>query len=481
MTTKTPEPAIKSYFFGKGYRDLVATIKDSFNRNLQSAGKFFNAVGTGSGPMYTLKRVFYIGAGIATFVFGTAVFVAASAFHVALLLSFLALIYVLFSLLYLAERLYLSIKSFFLACPSCHAKHSIPEYLCDGCGAVHSRLIPNSYGILWHVCECGRRLPATFFLNRGRLQARCPSCHELVEREHVESKRLFIPVIGGPHSGKSAFLYSALHQYVDVAGPALGYVVSPLDAASKTVVDSAISQLNGGYVPNKTITGVPRAVNLALHRDGRLEKVLYFYDPAGETFDRSDSLIALGCNKYLSGMLLVVDPFSIPAVLAEYEGVSMKDVAGLSPGEHHVEDIIQHLLLVLESDYGLAHGATVKVPLAIVVSKIDAFNLRDLVGEPAVQKAIKASVAGVDPAAMRNRVIRQQLLDWGATAFVHTIDSRFGEVMYFASSALGRIPDSSGNPYVGEGVIEPLSWVLDASEAASAPIQFVGNKNGRSN
>lgn len=35
------EPAIKSYFFGKGYQDLINVIKESWQRNLASAGDFF--------------------------------------------------------------------------------------------------------------------------------------------------------------------------------------------------------------------------------------------------------------------------------------------------------------------------------------------------------------------------------------------------------------------------------------------------------
>src|SRR5258708_3755286 len=37
----TPEPAIKSYFFGKGYTDLAATIAESWERNLASAREHF--------------------------------------------------------------------------------------------------------------------------------------------------------------------------------------------------------------------------------------------------------------------------------------------------------------------------------------------------------------------------------------------------------------------------------------------------------
>lgn len=35
---KDPQPAKVSYFFGKGYTDLINTIKESWSKNLYSAG-----------------------------------------------------------------------------------------------------------------------------------------------------------------------------------------------------------------------------------------------------------------------------------------------------------------------------------------------------------------------------------------------------------------------------------------------------------
>ena len=39
-----PQPAKVSYFFGKGYSDLWNTIKESWSRNIHSAGDQFSLV-----------------------------------------------------------------------------------------------------------------------------------------------------------------------------------------------------------------------------------------------------------------------------------------------------------------------------------------------------------------------------------------------------------------------------------------------------
>jgi len=40
MSTPPRPPAVKSYFFGKGYTDLWATIADAWQRNLETASDY---------------------------------------------------------------------------------------------------------------------------------------------------------------------------------------------------------------------------------------------------------------------------------------------------------------------------------------------------------------------------------------------------------------------------------------------------------
>jgi hypothetical protein len=190
-------PAIRGYFFGKAFRDLRQTIQSSWRRNHGSAQTHFHR----GRSHYARKEMaekalglLFGTAGVSVMVFGTVVFLAASAVHVLVLLSLLAVVYTAFTVVYLAERGFLLLKRFFAVCPGCHTRAPLPEYFCPGCGAVHSRLIPSSYGILHHTCRCGRKLPATFFLGRGALSSRCanPRCAQAQEQPHTESRKLFV-------------------------------------------------------------------------------------------------------------------------------------------------------------------------------------------------------------------------------------------------------------------------------------------------
>src|SRR6185295_6497492 len=180
--SKVLDPAIRSYFFGKGYLDLHAVIADTWARNLASAQKELTAMRSLWPRSWTGKGLALVrGAAAASIlVFGTAFFLVASILHVALLLTFFLLVYLGFTLVYLTEWAYLTWKGFFPVCPDCHSKNPLAEYFCPKCGNVHRRLIPSSYGILYRTCKCGQKLPATFFLQRGNLAAACPDCKRML-------------------------------------------------------------------------------------------------------------------------------------------------------------------------------------------------------------------------------------------------------------------------------------------------------------
>jgi hypothetical protein len=463
--TATPEPAIKSYFFGKGYRDLRATIVESWRRNLTSAQEHFSAARKSLSADEKPMALIWGTAGVSVVIFGTAFFAAASAVHVTVLAAFFLAIYLGFSLVYLAERGYLAWKGFFSVCPACHSKRPLPEYFCGRCGEVHRRLIPSDYGILHHTCRCGERLPATFFLQRGKLQSRCPECQALLARDHTETRKTFIPVVGGPAVGKSAFLFAATRGLVERAAPAAGLTPQFLDAAVEGDFRRIWQGADLGTAPDKTQAKLPRAYNLRLSRPGATPRLLYFYDPAGEAFDATDELILHKYQDYFSGMIFLVDPFSLPAVRDDYADALKTAAAAIKPSALPAEDALSRVLINLEQNFGLAKTARVPAPLAVVVSKADAFDLPETLGEEAVAPRLRTAPPGTDRRDLRHHLVREQLLRWGEAGLVDQFERRFAKVRYFACSALGRLPDGSGRAFVPWGVLEPLLWVLGEADA----------------
>ncbi len=466
--SKGPEPAIKSYFFGKGYRDLKETITDSWRRNLASAKDHFSKVQTYLSTDEKPWAIVWGTAGISVVLFGTAIFLLASAVHIVVLLTFFLLIYLGFTLVYLTERGYLTCRRFFTVCPHCHSKSGLPEYFCpgSGCGEIHRRLIPSSYGILYHTCNCGEKLPATFFLKRGELAARCSDCEQLLDRMHVESRKAFVPMFGGPAVGKSAYLFSAVCEFIDEKVPELGFSAAFLEPGTEREFRRIRQGLARGQTPAKTQEKLPRALNLKLDRKQGSPWLLYLYDPAGEAFGETEGLVLHKFQEYLSGLIFLVDPFAIPAVVREYGDRLPAVKAALKPSELPIEDALSRILISLEENFGLKKTARVKVPMAVVINKIDAFDLERLIGKAAVAAHAGASSAPLDFDQARNDLVRRQLILWDQGDFVQQLENRFARVRYFTCSSLGRMPDQSHRSFEPREVLEPLMWILESTDSA---------------
>ncbi|HSK80662.1 MAG TPA: hypothetical protein VLQ45_29680 [Thermoanaerobaculia bacterium] len=464
--SKILDPAIRSYFFGKGYSDLRAVIVDTWSRNLASAQKELTAMRRLWPGSWAAKGMALVRGAAATsvLVFGTVFFLAASLVHVTLLLTFFLLVYLLFSLVYLTERAYLAWKGFFPVCPDCHSKNPLAEYFCPKCGSVHRRLIPSSYGIFYRTCKCSQKLPATFFLQRGQLPAACPDCKRMLGGL-IEVRKVFVPVFGGPAVGKSSFLLSVLRDLTDLWAPPRGFAVTFPDSGVDSEIHRAWQNLAKGLPPAKTVTNLPRALNVQVDRSGQEGRLLYLYDPAGEAFGETEGLQLHKYQDYLSGLIFLIDPFSIQEVREIYADRLPRVESALKPSQLPAEDAFARILIGMEEHFGLEKGARIKKPVAVVVNKIDAFGLEQRLGEPAVQARLRSSPAPADLAAIRNQVVREQLLRWGLTDLVHQLETRCPQVGYFACTSLGRMPDGTAQPLEGRGVLEPLLWILETSDS----------------
>lgn len=103
-----PQPAKVSYFFGKGYSDLWNTIKESWSRNIHSAGDQFSlACEKGC---FTMGGGMNLIAAISIFTFGSLITAFTTFAHIAVLFAFFAFIYMGFGLLWLIDRIYIMIR-----------------------------------------------------------------------------------------------------------------------------------------------------------------------------------------------------------------------------------------------------------------------------------------------------------------------------------------------------------------------------------
>jgi uncharacterized membrane protein len=444
------EPAIQSYFFGKGYRDLKATISDCYGANARFSDETWQSAS--AADLGVMKAVQF-GAALSCLLYGTAFFGVLSVIHAIILGAVLALIFLLFSAVLTVEKIYLAFHGFFTVCPACHEKAPLPVYRCDSCGEKHRRLIPSSYGIFHHRCLCGQSLPATFFLNRGRLPASCPACDHSLLRAHTEARKLFVPIIGGPSTGKTAYLVWLVEALRREAA-AVGQNFEFLEALHDTEQQARLNALRAGRMPAKTVETTPKAVNLNFIQTGQSHRNLYLYDPAGEAFGDGSLLIPLRFLSYCSGVLFLIDPFSIPAVSAKY-GLTPHSANDIKPSLQQPGELMDRLLFVLEKHFSLDPAASIPVPIAVVLTKVDAFDLESVIGD----KGLPASLKEGELEAARAARISRQLRDWGIVPLVEVIERRFATHCFFSCSSVGA-GHKAGRGFSPLRVDEPFHWLM---------------------
>jgi hypothetical protein len=168
-------------------------------------------------------------------------------------------------------------------------------------------------------------------------------------------------------------------------------------------------------------------------------------------------------QEYFTGMIFLIDPFSLPLIREEYRGRIETCLGALKPSDLSVEDTLSRLLISLEESFGLSKTGRVRAPLAVVLNKVDAFDLEGQI-TPAVPEADVAQ--GTQARDQQSQAIQEWLRKWDAGGLVHQIDTRFSTVRYFVCSALGHMPDPSAEAFAPQGVLKPLLWILDHSDGS---------------
>ncbi len=271
-----------------------------------------------------------------------------------------------------------------VACPhpGCYHRFRRPAYACpaDGCGQRHPALRPGRAGLLRHACRCGAALPTLMVLGRYRLTGYCPRCHRPLPRRAGRLRIEHVPVVGGPDAGKTTFLCLAIGA-LDQRITATGGVVEYTDERDQQRWRAALAALRGGERLPKTPVELPAAVMLETRPRRAPGRILYLFDPAGETFDAVELLDAQRYLDHAEVALVVVDPLAIPGVWRSLTPADHRELAQLAPAPPLVREgpgeMIDRLVGVLRTR---PVGARLRRVL-VVVSKSDVLR-KTQVGQP---------------------------------------------------------------------------------------------------
>ena len=476
MKKRTPQPAKRSYFFGPGFRDIGKAIRDSWRQQTGTAYRYYQK-SIDSGGILTLTGIMNFFCALSVVLFGTIFFGAISLVILSIFTVMYALVYVGFLLVWGLDRFYLLRKRIFTACPVDKAKFLIPTYLCPNCRAHHTNLTPGVYGILRRTCNCGQKLPTVFFNGRKKLTAICPSCLENGITTYLnsqESRPLCVPVVGGRSVGKTAYITAFTREFTGMVVPQHGMEAAYYDKQSQDTYDMIVRDFDSGATrmtarPQDRSTPSSTAVSFFVrHKKLKPERLFHIYDIAGEVFTDNHENEVQKQYEYCQGIIFMVDPFSIPEVKAKYDRLlSPEDRAGI--GSADLNGVIDVFLNKLREVTGLSERDLSRVPLAVVIGKIDSAGLRDEFSEDQVANARFAfSAEPVDRADAMDYLCREFLRKHGMQSFINTIDLRFKTNRYFACSAIGHTRDKG--QYRPQGVMEPMGWICQQADRALADL-----------
>lgn len=475
MAKYGPQPAVKSYFFGKCYSDVGNTIKGAFVRNIDSIKEIWAKRGevkynTDSKFKIFFMNLLYIMGIVAVAVFGSLITLAISAGMIIVFACIMLGIYLGFTIIYLVDHIYLQTHKIFTACNECKEKSLIPTYVCPNCGAEHTYLVPSKYGILHRTCQCGAKLPTTFFNGRRELEAKCPHCGApLSDRETVP---ICIPIVGGRSVGKTAFITAFSEQFFDTVAPQHGWTTEFYNKKKEDIYNQIqLAYQSGDTIMTERQTDItkPSAVSFSFFVKGKEfspERLVHVYDIAGEVFTQNNENEVQKQYEYCQGIVLVIDPFAIPDYRMETESLlTQEDIAGI--GDADINDITDSFLNKLREVTGLSDQKMAKVPLAVVISKMDSADLEDRIGDEAINRKMQENPEVFnDYYNTEDYLCREFLKEYGMSDFVNSVNLRFKNNRFFACSAIGHTRNAG--KYSPQGVLPPMEWLFDHADKKMA-------------
>ena len=441
------QPAKKSFFFDEGYRKV---------------GRAFVGAWASTFDPVAMKRIF---SNFFTFIPNLIVFVIITAGRIAIniilsillaviFLSIAPFVWISYVVVGFLDLLYRMIRRISVVCTVCQRRFDLPVYICPSCGAEHTRLVPSAYGILYRTCNCGKKLPTTFFNGRQKLDSHCPFCKTPTPGSGHQME-IIIPVIGGPNSGKTCFVSTAINSIEKNTALRASHDIA-VTGSAKTEYDDIIADMKAGALPDKT-----RDMRMKYYqfyftpKSEKVKRLVAICDIGGEAF-RKDSVVGVQIGlRYANSFLIVVDPLSVADYRKEVEKRGIKTVP-YNPCDLAIDQMLARFISVLDNFKGGRSKSNVKNDVAVVFTKCDIPGLDTEIGKKAA--ALYASRNNVTEAEAQKKLCEEFLHKYGESNFVQTLNSRFKNVRYFTCTSLGGVNCSSFAP---EDVDKPVLWLIE--------------------
>lgn len=311
----------------------------------------------------------------------------------------------------------------------------------------------------------------------------CPWCNRLLPERETD-KVFNIAIVGDTSAGKTHYiavlidqLRSGLLMQAGDGGTRL-VALSPeterkyRDEYATPILQERDARLRGTARGTFDATGRPiphdpLAYQLMLHdnRTNLTQSVnLLFYDIPGAEIADSTLIVQFGEHILRADAIIyLADPIAIASVREKLPSHLQPDAATLSTRNAH--EVLANIMYRFEQYQKIQTGANLDVPTAIMLSKSDLLRYTIPVSEHRNYLIFQAKIydgkAHKQELARVHQEVERCLRFYGEHALLQ-VSSRFTTMNFFAVSATGGPPDSSGKYVHLEPLrcLDPFVWIL---------------------
>lgn len=291
----------------------------------------------------------------------------------------------------------------------------------------------------------------------------CPGCHSMLPRNISNDSPLF-GLVGVRNSGKTVML-SVLHQEL-LRGVARRFNASIDNPGGSHGLAADLDRYaremrSGGHAlpPQTTVDRyrAPAVYEWNWTYKGRSASTIFsLFDNAGEAFASPEKAMDQHYLAAAGGVILLLDPFSFPENI---------DLPGSTPDNDLPESVLDAITYVLQTTGHVKRNRKIKVPLAVVITKVDAFYHQIPDGHPLRRPSSEQPFFDEEESLSVHDHIGGMIAQWGGDGLLRKFEQNYANFRFFGASALGAEPDYGMSTVNSRGVLphrvtEPLLWLM---------------------
>ena len=317
----------------------------------------------------------------------------------------------------------------------------------------------------------------------------CPQCHTALPIDFVDSKSPMIGLVGAKGSGKTVLMTVLVKQLREVVGLRFGAdirIATDNPDGHQGLSDYQASREVPLYSQGTLPVGTAQQGTAARQRTtpvvlrwrqeaarmmrGQLLRstVLSFVDTAGEDLNDLGTAFTLEYLSVADALMITLDPFALPGARAR---LNLPEQA-IQVGDDVPLDVVSRITELLRTEHKLKAKKRIKLPVAIVFTKVDAFypsldRNNPIMAKPPAMPAYQDA----DGQAVHEHMLTL-MHEWNAADIDTHMRLNYSDYRYFGVSALGAEPDYQGGVVAPGGVQphrveDPVLWLLSKTGTVS--------------